>query len=261
MPSCHLERVRSKVADFARVVAYDRPGLGWSEPLPAGATHDADTIARGLRAALSEAGIPGPYILFGLTQGALHVLVFANRYADDVVGAVLAEPQHPDMFFRLPNGRRMQRAQWAIANFGPTLARLGVVRLLIRPFLREADGLPDRERAELRAFASQVRHVTASAREVEAMLQFTFPQVRRARDLGDRPLIVLSAERDSIGGDRIHEEMAMLSANSRLVVVQGASRGALVTDQAPARVVVDAIRLVYDAVTRGRSLEASSFSA
>ena len=93
------------------------------------------------------------------------------------------------------------------------------------------------------------------------MLQFTFPQVRRARDFRDRPLIVLSAERNSIGGDRIHEEMAMLSSNSRHVIVQGASHGTLVTDQAPARVVVDATRLVYDAVARGRSLEASSFSA
>jgi pimeloyl-ACP methyl ester carboxylesterase len=260
MPSCHLERVRSRLSESARVVAYDRPGLGWSDPLPRGETHDARTIARGLRSALAAADIPGPYVLLGLSQGALHVIVFADRYQEDVAGVVLAEPQHPDAFFRLPNGRRMQFARSASARAGPALARLGVMHLLARPLIRDADGLPERERAELRAFLAQVRHVTASSQEVEAMLQFTFPQVRRARDFGDRPLIVLSSERSSIGGDRIHEEMAMLSSNSRHVIVQGASHRTLVTDQASARVVVDATRLVYDAVTRGRTLDATSFS-
>src|SRR5204862_4767095 len=113
------------------------------------------------------------------------------------------EPQHPDAFFRLPNGRRMQLARSATARVGPALARLGVMHVLAGPLIRDADGLAERERAELRAFLAQVRHVTASSREIEAMLQFTFPQVRRSRDFGDRPLVVLSSERGSIGGDRI----------------------------------------------------------
>jgi hypothetical protein len=67
--------------------------------------------------------------------------------------------------------------------------------------------------------------VRSSAKEVDALLQFTFPQVRRSRDFGDRPLIVLSASRNSIGGDRIHEEMAMLSSNSRHIVVEAPRAG------------------------------------
>ena len=261
MPSPHLDRVRSRVGDFARVVAYDRPGLGWSDPLPAGQTHDARTIAEGLHAALGSAGIPGPYVLVAFGQGALHAIVFADRYPDEVAGAVLVEPQHPDAYFRLRSGGRLQRRQRIVARVAPTLARLGAMHPFRRVLIKEAEVLPARALAELEAFMAQVTHVSSSAREVEALLQFTFPQVRRSRDFGDRPLIVLSASRDSIGGDRIHEEMAMLSSNSRHIVVEGASHGTIVTDSKHARVVADATRLVLDAAAHGRSVEASGASA
>jgi pimeloyl-ACP methyl ester carboxylesterase len=261
MPSPHLEWVRSRIGDFARVVAYDRPGLGWSDPLPGGETHDARTIAGELYAALGSAGIPGPYVVVALGQGALHTIVFADRYPDEVAGVVLVEPQHPDAYFRLRNGARLQRRQRFIAGVTPTLARLGAMHLFRRTLIKEAEGLPPRASAELEAFMAQVTHVRSSSREVEALLQFTFPQVRRSRDFFDRPLIVLSASQDSIGGDRIHEEMAMLSSNSRHIVVDGASHGTIVTDAKHARVVADATRLVLNAAAHGRSVEASGASA
>lgn len=261
MPSPHLERVRSRIGDFARVVAYDRPGLGWSDPLPAGQTHDARTLAEGLHAALGGAGIPGPYILVAFAQGALHAIVFADRYPDEVAGVVLVEPQHPDSYFRLPNGGRLQRTQRIVAGVAPTLARLGALHLFAGALIKEADTLPPRAFAELEAFMTQVTHVRSAANEVETLLQFTFPQVRRSRDFGNRPLMVLSASLNSIGGDRIHEEMSMLSSNSRHIVVEGASHGTIVTEPKHARVVADATRLVLDAVAHGRSLEASGASA
>src|SRR6266404_5930643 len=54
-------KVQPEVAKFARVVAYDRAGLGTSEagPLP----RTAERIANELRAALRSAGLRPPYIL------------------------------------------------------------------------------------------------------------------------------------------------------------------------------------------------------
>ena len=261
MPSPHLDLVRSRIPDFARVVAYDRPGLGWSDPLPGAQTHDARTVAEGLHAALHGAGVEGPYVLVALGQGALHAIVFADRHPDDVAGLVLVEPQHPDAYFRLPNGARQQRRQRVLALVAPTLARLGVLHIVAGALIKEAAGLPAQAFAELEAFMAQVTHVSSSAKEIDALLQFTFPQVRRSRDVGDRPLIVLSASRNSNGGDRIHEEMAMLSSNSRHVIVEGASHGTIVTDPEHARVVAEATRLVVDAAANGRSLETRGASA
>jgi pimeloyl-ACP methyl ester carboxylesterase len=260
MPSPHLDRVRSSIAEWARVVAYDRPGLGWSDPLPRGQISDALTIARGLHAALRNARVPGPYILLGVSQGALHVIVYATQFPDEVAGVVLVEPQHPDAFFRLPDGRRRELAQSVAATVSPTLARLGLMHALARPLLRNARGLPPRAFAEVRAFLAQITHVRSSAREVRALPQFTFPQVRRSRDFGDRPLVVLSAGENSNGGDRIHEEIALLSTNSRHVTVEGATHDTIVTEHEHARIIADATRIVLDAVKRGRSLDAARVS-
>jgi pimeloyl-ACP methyl ester carboxylesterase len=248
MPSCHLEWVRSRVSDFAKVVAFDRPGLGWSGQLPRGRMHDAATISDALHRSLEAARVPGPYVLVGVGYGALHAIVFADRYPERMAGAVLVEPQHPDGFFRLPNGARMQRRWERAAAVAPTLARLGVLHPLKALLTARARDLPPRAHAELRAFLAQVRHVTAASEEVHALLQFTFPQVRRSRGFVDLPLLVLSAGRDSNGGDRMHEELAMLSSTSRHVTVDGASHVTLVTEARHARVVTEAVRLVVDAV-------------
>jgi pimeloyl-ACP methyl ester carboxylesterase len=157
MASPHLERVRSRIGESARVVAYDRPGLGWSDPLPAGRTYDARAIVEGLHAALGGAGISGPFVFVALGQWALHAIVFADRNPDEVAGVVLVEPQHPDAYFRLAKGERMQRTQRIVAGVAPTLARLGILHVVAGALIKEADSLPPRAFAELEAFMAQSR--------------------------------------------------------------------------------------------------------
>ena len=50
--------VQAELAAFTRVVAYDRAGLGWSDPAPE--PQDAQESADDLHTALQKAGIPGP---------------------------------------------------------------------------------------------------------------------------------------------------------------------------------------------------------
>ena len=60
-PSVEWAWVRQEVAHFARVVAYDRAGVAWSESGPK--PRDGQRIAEELYAALNAAGIEGPYVL------------------------------------------------------------------------------------------------------------------------------------------------------------------------------------------------------
>jgi pimeloyl-ACP methyl ester carboxylesterase len=116
------------VAGFTRVCAYDRPGTtgavgpdaspsdaeagflpSRSDPAPQPRT--AEQAVADLHALLQAARVPGPYVLVGHSFGGLYVRLYAARYPDEVVGLVLVDSTHEDVWeqFRA----RMTPAQWA----------------------------------------------------------------------------------------------------------------------------------------------------
>lgn len=117
------------IAEFARVVAYDRSGLGWSEPGPN--SRDARSIARELRTALRSADLPGPYVPVGSSLGGLYALAFADEFPEETAGVVLVDSMHPDQWERLPVTLvRLVRFFDRRIKLLPPLARLGVLRVL-----------------------------------------------------------------------------------------------------------------------------------
>src|SRR5688572_25463399 len=122
--------VQPEIAKTTRVCAYDRGGLGWSDGGPE--PRDAEQHARELHTLLSDAEIPGPYILVGHSLGGLSVRMFAAQYPDEVAGMALIEGTNPDSWKRLgkPEGVGVDRNQLAVAPF---LARLGIFRLGLIP--------------------------------------------------------------------------------------------------------------------------------
>jgi pimeloyl-ACP methyl ester carboxylesterase len=91
--------VQDAVARFAAVVRFDRAGKGLSDPAPTPRTsHD---MAADLHALLTNAGIPGPYVLVGQSVGGLNVRIYASRYPEEVAGMVLVDSMHEDQFATL----------------------------------------------------------------------------------------------------------------------------------------------------------------
>ena len=88
--------IQPAIAEFATVVSYDRPGLGWSDPHPDGTPNAPRATAERLHAALQEVGLPGPYLLVGHSYGGLTTRVFAATYPAQISGLVLVDPSHPD---------------------------------------------------------------------------------------------------------------------------------------------------------------------
>ena len=78
-----------------RVCAYDRAGLGLSDPSTLRPRTSQD-IALDLHKLLAAAGVTGPYVLVGHSIGGFHVRVFAAQYPAEVVGMVLVDSSHPD---------------------------------------------------------------------------------------------------------------------------------------------------------------------
>ncbi len=87
-------RVQPEVAKFARVCAYDRAGLGGSDPVPAPRTIVA--LTEDLHALLVNAKVPGPYIMVGHSLGGILVRLYASYYPAQVVGMVLVDSAHED---------------------------------------------------------------------------------------------------------------------------------------------------------------------
>jgi TolB protein len=90
--------VQPEVAKFTRVCSYDRAGLGQSDPGPE--PRDSLQIVKELHALLVNAGIEGPYVVVGHSLGGMYMRLFADRYAEEVVGLVLVDSSHIDQFER-----------------------------------------------------------------------------------------------------------------------------------------------------------------
>src|SRR5262249_48526180 len=84
------QEVRQEVGRFARVVTYDRAGIGQSEPGPH--PRDARQITTELHTALHAAGLRPPYLLVGHSMGGPYIRVFAAKYPQEVSGLVLVDP-------------------------------------------------------------------------------------------------------------------------------------------------------------------------
>jgi pimeloyl-ACP methyl ester carboxylesterase len=89
------QRVMPALSEQTRVCAYDRAGLGFSDP-PTVRPRTSQDIALDLHKLLAVAGEAGPYVLVGHSIGGLHVRVFAAEFPDEVVGVVLVDSSHPD---------------------------------------------------------------------------------------------------------------------------------------------------------------------
>jgi pimeloyl-ACP methyl ester carboxylesterase len=247
--SAHWAWVQQEVMRTTRVCAYDRAGLGWSDPGPG--PRDAAHITSELHTLLGNAGIPGPYVMVGHSFGGLYTQLYAARYADEVAGVVLVESSHPQQFTRLPDGPQNYEMARRLYTIAPVLARLGAVRLF--GLSEPPPDLPAAQRARIEAWAGSTRHIATTAEEFQAAPD-TMAQAGAVHGLGNLPLAVVSAGEQSPGWLALQNELAALSTNSSHHVVDGANHTSVVDDPSHALVTSAAIADVVEAVRTNRPL-------
>lgn len=91
-PALTWRKVQARIATAAstQVCAYDRAGLGFSDPGPMPRTILAQV--KDLEALLLEAHVNPPYVLVGASAGASTLRLFTDRNRDVVSGMVLIDP-------------------------------------------------------------------------------------------------------------------------------------------------------------------------
>ncbi|MBL8771413.1 MAG: alpha/beta fold hydrolase [Phenylobacterium sp.] len=146
----------SGAADFAaiqqklaarglRSCAYDRAGMGYSDPGPR--PRDGDAIVADMKALMAASGETGPYVLMGHSMAGLYLRQFAAANPQQVVGLVLLDAVTPEMVER-PEAERFAAAMERIAQFGAVAGSLGLTKPLY--WWGDRIGLPPQGRAEKR---------------------------------------------------------------------------------------------------------------
>ena len=182
-------KVHDSVASFTRACAYDRAGVMWSDPKSGG--QDANAVADDLHATLKAAGITGPLVLTGHSIGGPYVVTYTGKYPAQVAGLVLVDASHPDQFARFATVTKVDlhpRSILPIAKVASALSWMGIVRLAAG--YAQPPNSPQDAAETMAAFAS--KSIAENIAEVEGYDR-SMAQAGAIRDLGNRPLVILSA--------------------------------------------------------------------
>jgi pimeloyl-ACP methyl ester carboxylesterase len=226
--------VHDRLAANVRTCAYDRAGIMWSKSKST--PQDGEAVAMDLHRLLAAAGETGPFVMVGHSLGGPYVMNFARLYGDDVAGIVFVDASHPDQAKRFKSAGMPAAAPSRTQSLLAALGWSGLVRWMVPP-----DDFPGIPADASDAAAAYIPTSFGSAwKEVEA-LDRTLDQAGKLRDLGDRPLVVLTgakplpmtvmaqagfspaqAATQAAVWKRLHDEEAAWSRRSRHEIVTDA---------------------------------------
>jgi pimeloyl-ACP methyl ester carboxylesterase len=190
------------------LVAYDRAGLGASDPDLAAGPPTVDRQVDDLAAVVRAAG-DGPCVVVGHSWGGLLAHLLATRHPELVRGLVLVDPAHVDMLSGLPRPL-LWLNRLAAEHLLSALRALGLLRPIVllsaRRTSRRFSDDPLIRSLVVDAYRTHAgsAHVRASRQEFRAIVA-SAPELRRsASPIPDVPLVVLSASRGAPRGVRRH---------------------------------------------------------
>jgi pimeloyl-ACP methyl ester carboxylesterase len=235
--------VQPEVAKTTQVCTYDRAGNGWSDagPLP----RNAVQYAKELHTLLHEANIPGPYVLAGHSLGGFTLRVFTDKYPSEVAGVVLIDSMSPGQFKQsstnTPSKINSQAHRSAIIH---ALARIGLVRLLVRPIGLIPYLPPEVEKAYTSRMVRPANLIAYLGDESQGMPE-SGRQAEAVKTFGDLPLIVLTARQNNIPGwQEWQTDLLQLSSNSQQLFAESGHNIEIEQPEAAIAAIVKMVELV-----------------
>lgn len=143
-------------------LAYDRAGLGYSDPGPV--PRDGRAIAADLEALLAHAGETGPLVMVGHSMGGLLLRVFVGRNRERVKGVVLVDAVTPETIEAPAAARAIHAYRRAMKLVG-RWAGMGFMRP-VALLMGDMIGLEGEASAEKRRIYGLASHARWSAEEV-----------------------------------------------------------------------------------------------
>ena len=249
--------IQPQIASSTRVCAYDRAGLGWSEPGPP--PRSPRQFAAELHTLLTNAGVQGPYVLVTHSISGKTARLFASQHPNQVAGIVLVDARHESVDEHLtPEQVAAEDAQQqGFQDMIKWMARFGLVRLLWAPawpsMLPGSENLSPESRTTIGVLQARPQQIESALAEGRGRMESN-SLLRAAAPLGDKPVVVLASAQtiDNLPfWKEAQQTMTGLSSNSRLIIAPG---GHAVHFEQPA-LVVESIRQVVDAARTGQPLK------
>ena len=230
----YWQTIQPDLAKITRVCAYDRAGIGWSDPDPG--KRDSEAIARQLHELLQQASVARPMVMVGASAGGFHVREYVREFPDEVVAVALLDSSSPHQVDELPGSRawydgeirnRPKQLKWEKLKVWSGWPRLiGECHESLPPAL-------DRYQAAFDAEQCRPKYVGG---DVDEFLNFETSgrEAERLTTFGDRPLLVISQDpdrsktgwtADAIAGqpvwNREQEVLKTMSGRSWRVIARG----------------------------------------
>jgi pimeloyl-ACP methyl ester carboxylesterase len=226
-------------AEGVRSCAYDRAGMGYSDPGPE--PRDGIAIAADLEKLLDASGERPPYVLVGHSMAGLRIWLYARRHPADVAGLVFVDESTPDP-------AELKASQFSIARLagGSRLAALAAQLGLLKPLRPIGDriGLPPLAAAEKRwAFVGARQNETGS-QEVQQWVR-TAEQAAATGPLSpDLPVAVVTAGRHARDREAFKAAPALKSRRGYYVNIPDAEHATLLGERHAASIVkgIDFVR-------------------
>jgi pimeloyl-ACP methyl ester carboxylesterase len=216
--------IAAATSGTTRVCTYDRAGTGWSDD--AARPQDSLAVTGDLHRLLSVAGEHGPFVLAGHSTGGVYVMTYAARFPEEVAGLVLLDSASPRQFSVLPEYASQYPMMQRLYGVSPTLARLGITRLV--PTL-SANEIPGDAGKQAGIFSVRPRDLR-TARDELSTYHRTFAQAQALTTLGSKPLVVVSASdtlAHTVGWPTAQDQLTALSRNASHRTAQSTHQGLL----------------------------------
>ncbi len=228
--------IHKRISQITRTCAYDRAGLGYSEPTEQ--AKRAIDVAATLHTLLANAGIDDELVLVGWSAGGIYVREFYRRFPGKVVGMLLVDSSHEQQAKRLP--REPDGGADPTLAIAKHLAPFGLVRLSGLLDKRVASSrASDEAKAYLRATYNLSHALDTVARESDAF-NHDIDSDELPAPLGNLPLIVVAAgDPHRTAMMPLQKELAALSTQGKLIVAEDSDHN-IHADQP--QLIVDAVK-------------------
>jgi pimeloyl-ACP methyl ester carboxylesterase len=187
MGSLSWSAVHDAIATTTRACAYSRAGIMWSEPDTK--EFQPEGVARDLHALLLGAGEKGPFVMVGHSLGGPYVMTFTRLYPQEVAGLVFVDASHPDQNERITRaiGKKIDAGE-GLLKAANALSWTGIPRL-VAAHSHDVSIPLQAKQAQDAYFSRSVQSLLQEEESVDA----TFAAAGQLRQLGDRPIVVLTA--------------------------------------------------------------------